>query len=103
MNNTQNIWCVPASIVCAWIYMVKERRPVRIAIFKLDESTDHAQAQVMDEDGTWQYLTEYWTGECMAAMIYGKNIPDAPDPYRYVGLMEFIQEQIEVLSLQDLI
>ena len=84
--------------------MVKERRPVRIAIFKLDESTDHAQAQCQDEDGMWIWLSERWSGECVE--VYGSrfpNIPDAPEPYRYVGLMEFIQEQIEALNLQDLI
>ena len=103
MENLHKIWCCPAAIVCAWIYMVKEKRPVRIATFHIAEGTDHVQAQVQDRDGTWSYLTEIWTGESMAAVTYGKNIPDAPEPYRYLTLKEFIDEQVKVLELEHLI
>ena len=107
MNLQQNIptWCVPSSVLCALIYAIKEKRPVRIAISKIDEHTDHAQAQVQDEDGNWQYLTEFWNGECMAAMLYGKNHPETKgkEPYRYVGLIEFLQEQGNALDIMNLL
>ena len=104
MNLSINTWCVPSSILCALIYVIKEKRPVRIAIFNLSESVDHAQAQVMDENGEWQWLSERWNGECMEAFILGrKNHPDAGDPYRYVRLPDFMQEQIQVLGLENLL
>lgn len=97
--NSIPIWCVPSSLFCAWIYAAKTGRPVRIAIFNLSEGVDHAQAQCQDEDGEWKYLTEYWTGESMAAMTYGKNMPDAPEPYRYERLLDFILDQKAILNL----
>jgi hypothetical protein len=103
MSTAHRTWCVPSSILCALIYVIKEKRPVRIAIFNLSEGVDHAQAQVQDEDGNWQYLTEFWNGECMAAMIYKENIPNAPEPYRYVGLLEFLQEQGNALDIMNLL
>ena len=106
MNLQQNIptWCVPSSVLCALIYAIKEKRPVRIAISKIDEHTDHAQAQVFDESGEWQWLSERWNGECMEAFILGhQKHPDAGDPYRYVRVLDFMQEQIQVLGLENLV
>lgn len=105
MNPSHRTHCVPSSILCALIYVIKEKRPVRIAIFNLREGVDHAQAQILDEDGNWQYLTEFWNGECMAAMLYGKNHPDTKDkePYRYVGVREFLNEQAAALGLEDVL
>lgn len=105
MNAALKTWCVPSSVLCALIYGIKEKRPVRIAIFNLREGVDHAQAQVQDEDGNWQYLTEFYTGECMAAMLYKKNHPDCKDkePYRYVGVREFLDEQAAALGLEDVL
>jgi len=105
MNPSHRTHCVPSSILCALIYVIKEKRPVRIAIFNLSEGVDHAQAQVQDEDGNWQYLTEFWNGECMEAMLYGKNHPETKgkEPYRYVGLIEFLQEQGNALDIMNLL
>ena len=104
MNPSHRTHCVPSSILCALIYVIKEKRPVRIAISKIDEHTDHAQAQVFDENGEWQWLSERWNGECMEAFILGhQNHPDAEEPYRYVRVMEFMQEQIQVLGLENLV
>ena len=103
MSDSTNTWCVPSSILCATIYLIKAQRPVRIAIFSIEPGIDHAQAQVQDESGNWHYLTEIWTGECVAAQLYGKNIPDAPEPYRYVGLVDFINENIDNLGLKEIV
>ncbi len=105
MSTAHRTWCVPSAVACAIIYGIKTGRPVRIAIFDLGEGVDHAQAQVQDEDGNWQYLTEFWNGECMAAMLYGKNHPETKgkEPYRYVGLIEFLQEQGNALDIMNLL
>lgn len=104
MNVANPTWCVPSSVLCALIYGIKEKRPVRIAIFRMSEGVDHAQAQVMDENGEWQWLSERWNGECMEAFILGhQNHPDAEEPYRYVRLLDFMQEQIQVLGLENLV
>jgi phosphomevalonate kinase len=98
------IWCVPGSILCAWMYMVKEKRPVRITLSHTDNpSVDHAQAQVLNEDGEWIYLTDKCGWDCIEVELYGKqNCPDAHEPYRYVGLLDFIAEQVNALGLGDL-
>ena len=104
MSTAHRTWCVPSAVACAIIYGIKTGRPVRIAISKIDEHTDHAQAQVFDENGEWQWLSERWNGECMEAFILGRqNHPDAGDPYRYVRVLDFMQEQIQVLELENLV
>ena len=32
-----------------------------------------------------------------------KNIPDAPEPYRYVGLVDFINENIDNLGMKEIV
>ena len=105
MNIANRTWCVPSSVFCALIYAIKERKQVRIAITAVEPGVDHAQAQVQDEDGTWKYLTEFWNGECMAAMIYKENLPElvGKEPYRYAGLIEFLQEQGNALDISNLL
>jgi hypothetical protein len=107
MNLQQNIptWCVPSSVLCALIYGIKEKRPVRIAIFHIRPGLDHAQAQVQADSGEWCYLTEYWTGQSMAAQLYRENCDDTlgRDPYRYVGVREFLAEQATALGLEDIL
>jgi hypothetical protein len=93
-------WCVPSSIFCALTFAIKYNVPVRIAIFKLDKGTDHAQAQAYVGE-EWRYLTEYWNGTSMAAKTYGKNLPatEKLEPYKYYGLIEFLAQQSEALHL----
>jgi len=92
-------WCVPSAIFCATVFAIKQKCEVRIAVFNLRPGVDHVQAQALI-DGKWVYLTEYWNGQSMAVKTYGKNHPDAKEPYRYVGLLDFLEEQKEVLNLK---
>ena len=105
MNPSHRTHCVPSSILCALIYVIKEKRPVRIAIFDLGEGVNHAQAQVQAEDGQWEYLTEYWTGACMAAKLYRENHPDCVgnEPHRYYTVTEFIAQQLKALGRGDIL
>jgi hypothetical protein len=97
------IWCVPGSILCALMYMVKEKRPVRITLSHTDNpSVDHAQAQVLNEDGEWLWLTDIADEvSCAARLWHGQNHPKAKPPYRHVGLLDFLAEQINILNLGD--
>jgi hypothetical protein len=106
MNISHRTHCVPSSILCALIYVIKERRPVRIAISAIEPGVDHAQAQVLSEEADWYWLSERWNGECMEA--YTSTEPNHPDcvgkePYRYVGLIEFLQEQGNALDIMNLL
>jgi hypothetical protein len=92
MQDNEPGWCVPNAFYCARVWSVKRRQKIRIAVFRLDESTNHFQAQYEDEDG-WHGLTEIWNGECMAVIPYGKNVPDAPEPFKYMTLTEAEDEQ----------
>ena len=105
MNTSIPTWCVPSSVLCALIYGIHERRPVRIAIFDLGEGVHHAQAQVQAKDGQWEYLTEYWTGACMAAKLYRENHPDCvgKEPIRYYTVTEFLAQQSKALGLEDIL
>jgi hypothetical protein len=89
--------CVPSTMLCLFIYGIALRRAVRVAVFKINETTNHVQAQVQDEEGNWQYLTEVWTGRCIAALIYGKpNYPKVQIPFKYMSVREFFEEQIQL-------
>jgi hypothetical protein len=93
-----NTWCVPSAIFCATAWMIKQRQQVRISITKIDENTDHSQAEAL-VDGTWTPLTEIWDGTSMAVIPYQRHFPDAPEPYRYPTLEEFFQEQYEMFRI----
>ena len=104
MNASIKTHCVPSSFLCALIYAIKERRPVRIAISAIEPGVDHAQAQVQDViDDKWFYLSERWNGECMEA--YTSDQPNMPGavPYRYAGLIEFLYEQGNALDIMNLL
>lgn len=105
MSTAHRTWCVPSAVACAIIYGIKTGRPVRIAIFDLGEGVNHAQAQVQGEDGHWVYLTEYWTGECMAARLYRENHPDCAgkEPIRYYTVTEFLAQQSKALGLEGIL
>lgn len=105
MNTSIPTWCVPSSILCALIYGIHERRPVRIAIFDLGEGVHHAQAQAQAEDGQWIFLTEYWTGNCVAAQLYRENHPDCvgKEPIAYYTVREFLDQQAVALELEGVL
>ena len=98
MKDKVSTWCVPSSVFCALVYAIKEKKEVRIAVFKIKDGVDHVQAQVKDGD-EWRYITEVWTGESMAAITYGKNHPKAKEPYKYMSVMEFLEQQEDALDL----
>jgi hypothetical protein len=90
----EKIWCVPASILCAWIWHVKRGWEVRIAVSKIDANTDHAQAEALNPDNDeWTPLTEIWDGESMAVIPYRRHFPEI-EPYRYLSMREWIEEQL---------
>jgi len=105
MNIAQKTWCVSSSIFCAIVYGIKERRPVRIAITEVEPGTDHAQAQVQDEDGKWIWLTEFWNDECMAVMQYRENLPElvGKEPHTYYTVREFLDQQATALELENIL
>lgn len=53
--------CVPLSIMCAWTWGVKRHEQVRIAITRVENGNDHAQAEAMI-DGEWVPLRNGGTG-----------------------------------------
>ena len=93
--------CVTSCILCAMVFAIKQKCEVRIAVFNLHEGLDHVQAQA-EIDGKWVYITEYHTGKGMAVKTYKKNSPSTKDiePYRYYGLLEFMEQQKEALGLK---
>jgi hypothetical protein len=90
-------WCVPSSIFCATCFWIKQRVPVRIALQHIEPGIDHAQAEALI-DGTWIPLSEFWNGTSMEASTYGRNYSQV-EPYRYVDLIDFIQEQKQAMNL----
>ena len=77
----------------AWTWGQKGYK-TRIAIQHLDEQTDHAQAQA-EIEGVWTPLTPAWDAQAgrIAVTEHGKHFP--VEPYRYLGLEEWIQEQLQ--------
>ena len=87
-------YCVPNSILCAWTCGAMKHDPVRIAVTKVDpvKDIDHAQAQAK-VDGAWTPLTERWTGQHIEIVPWQRHYPQ--EPYRYLTLREWIDEQIK--------
>jgi hypothetical protein len=92
-------WCVPSSVFCAVCFWIKERTPVRIALQQVGVGVDHAQAEAFI-NGTWVPLSEFWNNTSMEASTYGRNYSQI-EPYRYVGLIEFLQEQKQAMNLPE--
>lgn len=82
--------CVPLSILNAWTWGVKTGCEVRIGISRIDERTDHAQAEARI-DGAWVPLTEVWNGRGLEVRPHQYHYRE---PYRYLTLREWINEQI---------
>jgi hypothetical protein len=90
-------WCVPSSVFCAICFWIKQKVPVRIALQKIEPGVEHSQAEAFI-DGQWTPLSEFWNGTSMEASTYGRNYSQV-EPYRYVGLIEFLQEQQRNMNL----
>ena len=82
--------CVPLSIMNAWT-AGQNGQQVRIAVTKTDATTDHSQAQAMI-GGVWTPLTEQWTGRHLEIRPWAPHFPT--EPYRYLTLREWIDEQL---------
>jgi len=91
-------YCVPNSILCAWTWGAINKTQVRISISKIDESTDHAQAQALI-NGDWIPLTEIWADDHMEVTLYRSHYPEI-EPYRYLTLREWIDEQIQYTQVE---
>ena len=85
-------YCVPQSIACAWSFMAKHKTEGRIAVQHISEHSDHSQAQCLI-DGEWTPLIMYWTKQGPAVRPGHRHFP--VEPYRYLTLREWIDEQIE--------
>ena len=91
--------CVILSILCAWTWGIKTSDPVRIAVQHIEPGIDHAQAEACIY-GHWTPLTEIWTGDHLEIRIHPRHYPDI-EPYRYAGLMEWINENIQYVQEKD--
>ena len=91
MRIEAQITCVPTAIACAWT-MGQRGHQVRIAIQKISENVDHAQAEMLVDD-LWTPLTTGWDHRGLIVHEYGQHFPG--EAYRYLTLMEFIQEQAQ--------
>jgi len=87
-------YCVPEAVYSAWLWGVRTGDPVRVAVSKVREGTDHAQAQARI-DGSWRYLTPKWDYEAgrIKVVPWKSHFPNV-QPYRYLTLREWIDEQI---------
>ncbi len=92
MTEKVSTWCVPSAHFCAETWMIHEGVPVRIAVQRIKEGENHVQAEAKI-DGLWHPLTEIWDGVSMAVIPYGRNYPGLEEPYRYMELDEFFNEQ----------
>jgi len=54
---------------------------------------DHVQAEALI-DGAWTPLTLLWIDGGPTVITYRRHYPDI-EPYRYVGLEEWISQQIQ--------
>lgn len=86
-------WCVPSAIFCAWVWSVKRQQKVRMAVTSISTGLDHVQAEALI-DGKWTPLTEIWDGTSMAVIPYKRHYPEV-EPYRFVSLKDWIDEQIQ--------
>ncbi|MFA6972690.1 MAG: hypothetical protein WC208_15005 [Gallionella sp.] len=94
-------WCVPDTFFNLFTRGISKEgeipRAVRVAVFNISPGVNHYQAQVQDYDGNWQYLSEVWTGECMASSLWPSCNYD-PDltPIKYLSVREAFEEQIQL-------
>lgn len=90
-------YCVPQAICCAWSWTVKYRQETRIAVQKIRPGTDHCQAQALI-DGEWQPLIMKWTKRGPVTCPGNKHFD--VEPYRYVTLREWVEDQIRYTDLR---
>ena len=92
-------WCVPDSVFCALAWMIKRKVPVRIAAQHIEPGIDHVQAQAKI-DGKWVPLTELWDNTSIYVRTWTQHFPG--EPYRYMTLKEFFNEQYEIFKQEGL-
>jgi hypothetical protein len=81
--------------LAAWTWGVKTGNPVRIAVTHIKPGVDHSQAEAF-VDGEWTPLTEIWNGEAMVIKPYKRHFDK--EPYRYVALRTWIDEQFRYVN-----
>ncbi len=86
--------CVPESIANAKNWLARTGQPVKIAISKISDNIDHAQAVAFDGDKMTPLTAHEWDEKYK----YFKPIPWSwhfPDkkPYRFIEVDEFLKEQ----------
>ena len=82
--------CVSSAIFCADAWKRTTGEKVRIAVTHRAPGIDHVQAQA-DHRGEWTYLTNSWNQDGQIVQPWTSHFGD--EPYRYVELMDFIEEQ----------
>lgn len=87
-------YCVPEAIFCAWAWGAMRKDPIRIIVQNIRPGVDHVQAEAQIK-GEWTPLTPKWDHDkCrISVSTWTRHFPRIP--YRYVGLQEFINEQIQ--------
>jgi hypothetical protein len=85
--------CVVLSLMNAWSWEQLRGDKVRISVFNIGPGLDHAQAQALIK-GKWTPLTEKWTGNHLDIIPFRSHYPDI-EPYRYLTLDDWIEEQKE--------
>jgi hypothetical protein len=89
------VYCVPQSIACAWSWRNGHHDEVRIAVQHIKPGKDHCQAQALTDEG-WKPLVMFWTDKGPVTRIGHAHF--AVDPYRYVDLEQWIDEQREFIK-----
>ena len=82
--------CVPEAIYCAW------DTGAMIAVSHITETVDHAQAVII-RGNERIYLTTAWDDKMGVVCVASKRHFNA-EPYRFVSLPDFINEQIKFVK-----
>ena|SRR3990170_2107719 len=88
--------CVPESIFCAWVWRLRTKDEVRIAVSNIGVGMDHAQAESAPE-GIWTPMTTIHDPRIglMVSRWWPRHFP--VEPYRYLTLDEWIKEQLPIV------
>ena len=91
------IYCVPAAIAAAWAWQVGQKTEARMAVTHIRQGVDHVQAQGL-VDGEWKPLVIVNTDKGLVTRPGKAHFP--VEPYRYVSLEEWVDDQIEYTELK---
>ncbi len=84
--------CVPEAVYCAWGWGAQTGERTQIAVSHIQPGIDHVQSQAFHRN-QWTYLTATWDKNKGVVCVPSKRHFNI-EPYRYVGLRKFINEQV---------